>query len=64
MTTNNSRAQISEPSPNNVEKRKISKDQTVLGKYLDDLESIQTDDEVKNVRICDDYQLSDKLRGR
>jgi hypothetical protein len=51
MTTNNSRTLISEPSPNNVEKRNSSKEQTVLEKFLDELESIQTEDEVKNVLV-------------
>jgi hypothetical protein len=41
MTTEYSRAQISEPSPSNIEKRKSSKDQTVLEKSADELESIQ-----------------------
>jgi hypothetical protein len=49
VTTDNSRTQISEPNPNSVEKRNISKDQTVLEKSLDELESIQMEDEDKNV---------------
>jgi biopolymer transport protein ExbD len=56
MTTDNSWTQISEPSPSNVEERKSSKDQTVLEKSLDDLESIQMEDEVKNF-TGDDNQL-------
>jgi hypothetical protein len=41
MTMNNSRTQISEQSPSNVEKRNSSKDQRVLEKSLDELKSIQ-----------------------
>jgi hypothetical protein len=51
MTTDNSRTQISEPSPNNIEKRNSSKDQTLLEKSLDELETIQMEDEVKNVLV-------------
>jgi U3 small nucleolar RNA-associated protein 14 len=51
MTTNNSRTQISEPTPSDVEKRNNSKDQAVLEKSLDELEPIQTKDEVKNVLV-------------
>jgi hypothetical protein len=51
MTTDTSRTQISESGPNNVEKRNSSKDQTVLEKSLDELESIQMADEVKNVLV-------------
>jgi hypothetical protein len=51
MTTDNIRTQISEPSRSNVENRNSSKDQTVLEKSLDELESIQMEDEVKNVLI-------------
>jgi pyruvate-formate lyase len=51
MITDNSRTHISEPSSNKTEKRNISKDQTVLEKSLDELESIQTEDEVKNVLV-------------
>jgi hypothetical protein len=51
MTTDNSRTLISEPSPNNIEKRNSSKDQTVLEKSLDESESIQMEDEVKNVLV-------------
>jgi hypothetical protein len=40
MTTDNSRIQILEPTPNNIEKRNISKDQTVFEKSLDELGSI------------------------
>jgi hypothetical protein len=64
MTTDNSRTQISEPSPSNVEKRNSSKDQRVLEKSLDVLESIQMDDEIENVLTDDNIQFSDKLRGR
>jgi hypothetical protein len=51
MTTDNSRTQISEPSPSYVEKGNISKDQTVLQKSLEELESIQMDDEVKSTLL-------------
>jgi hypothetical protein len=51
MTTDNSRTQISEPSQSKVEKRNRSKDQIVLNKSLDELESIQMEDEVKNVLV-------------
>jgi hypothetical protein len=47
MATDNSRTLISEPSPNNIEKKNSSKDQTVLEKSSDKLESIQMEDEVK-----------------
>jgi hypothetical protein len=40
MITGNSRTQISEPSSNKTEKINSSKDQTVLEKSLDELESI------------------------
>jgi hypothetical protein len=48
MTMDNSKTQISEPSPNNVKKRNSSKDQIMLEKSLDELESIQMEEEVKN----------------
>jgi hypothetical protein len=51
MTTDNSRTEISEPSPSNIEKRNSSKNQTVLKKSLDELESIQMEDKVKNVLV-------------
>jgi hypothetical protein len=51
MTADNSKTQISEPSPDNVEKRNSSKHQRVLEKSLDKLESIQKEDEVKNVLV-------------
>jgi hypothetical protein len=51
MTTDNSRIQISEPSPSNIEKRNSSNDQPVLEKSLDALESIQLEDEGKNVLV-------------
>jgi hypothetical protein len=51
MTMDNSRTQISEPSPINVEKRNSAKDQTVLEKSLDELESIQMEDEAKNFLV-------------
>jgi hypothetical protein len=51
MTTDNSRIQISEPSPSNVEKRNSSKGQTVSEKSLDKLEFIQMEDEVKNILV-------------
>jgi hypothetical protein len=42
------RTQISNTSPRNVEKRNSSKDQTVVEKALDELESIQMEDKVKD----------------
>jgi hypothetical protein len=51
MTTDNSRTQISEPSPKKCRERNSSKDQTVLEKSLDQLESVQTEDEDKNVPV-------------
>jgi hypothetical protein len=51
MTMDNSRTQISEPSPNNVEKRNSSKDETVLEKSLVVLEPIQTEEEVRNILV-------------
>jgi hypothetical protein len=45
----NSRTQISEPSPSSIEKRNSSKDQTVLEISLD--ESIQLEDKVKNILV-------------
>jgi hypothetical protein len=45
MNTDNSRTQISEPSPNKTEKR------TAIEKSLEGLESIQMEDEVKNVLV-------------
>jgi hypothetical protein len=51
MTTDNRRTQISEPSPSNVEKRNSSKDQTVLEKSLDKLESFRVDDEVTKILV-------------
>jgi hypothetical protein len=51
MTTERSRTQISEPSPNNLEKRNSSKDQRVSETSLDELESIQMEDEVKIVLV-------------
>jgi hypothetical protein len=51
LTTDNSRTQISEPSRSTVERRISSEDQTVLEKSLDELESSQTEDEVKNVLV-------------
>jgi hypothetical protein len=51
MTTDNSRTQISEPSPSNVEKRKNSKYQTVLGKSLDELEFIKMEDGIGKVLV-------------
>jgi hypothetical protein len=47
----NSRTEISEPSAKNVEKRNSSKGQIGLEKSLDELESIQMEDEVKNVLV-------------
>jgi hypothetical protein len=51
MTMDNSRTEISEPGPSNVEKRNSSKDQTVLEKSVDELESIQMEGEIKNVLV-------------
>jgi hypothetical protein len=51
MNTDNSRTQICEPSSNKTEKRNNSKDQTALEKSLEGLESIQMEDEVKNVLV-------------
>jgi hypothetical protein len=49
MITDNSRTQISETSLKRTEKRNSSKSQRVLEKSLDELETIQIEDEVKNV---------------
>jgi hypothetical protein len=46
-----SRTQISEPSSNKTEKRNSSNDQTALEESLDELEFIQTEDEVKNMLV-------------
>jgi hypothetical protein len=51
MITDRSRTEISEPSSNKTEKRHGSKDQTLLEKSFDELESIQMEDEVKNVLV-------------
>jgi hypothetical protein len=51
MITDNSRTQISEPSSNKTENRNSSKDQTVLEISLDELESFQMKDEVKNILV-------------
>jgi hypothetical protein len=51
MTMDNSRTQISEPSPSNIENRNSPKDQTVLQKSLDNLQSTQMEDEVKNILV-------------
>jgi hypothetical protein len=51
MITDHSRTQISELSSNRIEQRNSSKDQTVLEKSLDKLESIQMEDEVRNVLV-------------
>jgi hypothetical protein len=51
MTTDNSRTQISEQGPSNLERRNISRDQTVVEKSLGELESIQVEDEVKDVLV-------------
>jgi hypothetical protein len=51
MMTDKSRTQICEPSPSNVEKRNSSKGQIVLEKSLVGLESIQMEDEDKNVLV-------------
>jgi hypothetical protein len=51
MITDNSRTQISEPSSNKTEKRNSYKDQRVLENSLDDLESIQMEDEFENVLV-------------
>jgi hypothetical protein len=49
MITDNSKTQTSEPNSNKTEKRNSYKDQRVSEKSLDDLESIQMEDEVKNI---------------
>jgi hypothetical protein len=51
MTTDNSRTQISQPSSSKVKKRNSSKDQTMLKKSLDELQSFQMEDEVRNVLV-------------
>jgi hypothetical protein len=51
MVTDKSRTQISEPSPSIVEKMNNSKDQTALEKSLDELETVQMEDEAKNVLV-------------
>jgi hypothetical protein len=51
MTTNNTKTQISEPNPSNLERMSNSKDQTVLEKSVDELEFIQMEDEVKNILV-------------
>jgi transcription initiation factor TFIIIB Brf1 subunit/transcription initiation factor TFIIB len=51
MNTDNSRTQTSEPSSSDVEKRNSSKDQAVLEKFLDELESIPMKDEIKNILV-------------
>jgi hypothetical protein len=51
MITDNSRTQISETSLKRTKKRNSSKDQTVLEKSLDELETIKMEDEVKNVLV-------------
>jgi hypothetical protein len=51
MTTYNSRTQISDPSPNNEEKKQFKKDHTVLEKSFDEFGSIQMEDEVKDVLV-------------
>jgi hypothetical protein len=51
MITDNSKTQISKTNSKKIEKRNSSKDQTVLEKSLDVLESIQMEDEVKNVLV-------------
>jgi hypothetical protein len=51
MITDNRRTQISEPSSNKTEKRNSSKDKTVSEKSLDELESIQMEDEMKNILV-------------
>jgi hypothetical protein len=51
MTTDNSRTQISEPSPSKVKKRNSSKDQTVVEKSLEELKFLQVEDKVANVLV-------------
>jgi hypothetical protein len=51
MTTDKSRTQISKPGPGTAEKRNNSKDQTMLKKSLDMLQSIQMEDEVMKVLV-------------
>lgn len=62
MITDNSRTQISEPSPNKIEQRNNSKDQIVLEKSLKELE-VHSDGGSSQERIDDDNQFSDELRG-
>jgi hypothetical protein len=51
VITDNSRTQISEPRSNKTAKRNSSKEHTVLEKSLDELVSIQMEDEAKNVLV-------------
>jgi hypothetical protein len=51
IITDNNRTPISKPSSNKTEIRNSSKDQTVLAKFLEELESIQMEDGVKNVLV-------------
>jgi hypothetical protein len=51
MIMDNRRTQISEPSSNKTEKGSSSKEQTVIEKSLDELESIQTEEEIKNILV-------------
>jgi hypothetical protein len=51
MISDTARLKISEPNSNKTEKRKSCKDQTVLEKPVEDVESIQMEDEVKNVLV-------------
>jgi hypothetical protein len=51
MITDNSKTQISEPDSKKTEKGNSSEDQTVLENSLNELESIQAEDEVKNILV-------------
>jgi hypothetical protein len=51
LITDNSKTQFSDRNSNKTEVRPRSQDQTVLEKSLDELESIQMEDEVKNVLV-------------
>jgi hypothetical protein len=51
MTTDNRRTEISEPGPSNIDERNSSMNQTVLEKALDELESIQMEEQAKNVLV-------------
>jgi hypothetical protein len=62
MTTDNSRTQISEPSPSNVEKRNSSKDPDSVREIFRRL-GVHSDGGRSQEHIGDDNQFSDKLWG-